>query len=86
MSSYLYILEDKNGRFYIGSTQNLALRIQQHKNGHTQTTRNMNAPELVFSREYDTLAEARKFERRLKKLKRKDYIKKIVDDGFIKMN
>ena len=40
---------------------------------------------LVFSQKFDTLLEARKVELKLKKLKRKDYIEKIIDDGFIKL-
>jgi predicted GIY-YIG superfamily endonuclease len=40
---------------------------------------------MVFKQEYSTLGEARKIETKLKKLKRRDYIRKIVEDGFIKM-
>lgn len=82
---YVYILKDITGRFYIGSTKNLGLRMRQHALGHTQTTRNMDNPKLVFSAEYGTLAEARSVEQRVKKLKRKDYIQKIIADGIIKM-
>ena len=85
MSAYVYILEDKDGRFYIGSTQDLERRLRQHKNVQTQTTRNMNDPVLVLSQEYVTLTEARFVERRLKRLKRKDYIRKMIGDGRIKM-
>jgi len=45
----------------------------------------MDSPTLVLSQEYATLLEARKIENRLKKLKRKDYIEKIIIDGYIKM-
>jgi hypothetical protein len=40
---------------------------------------------LAFSQEYQTLREARKIERKLKRLKRKDYIEKIIKDGYIKI-
>ncbi len=40
---------------------------------------------LVFNQQYDSLPEARKIELKLKKLKRHDYIEKIIQDGFIKM-
>jgi len=86
MSAYVYILEDNGGKYYIGSTNNLDTRMRQHNNGHTQTTRNMDEPVLVFSQEYATLKKARDVERRLKKLKRKDYIRKIITDGFIKIS
>ncbi len=41
--------------------------------------------ELVLKQEYNTLSEARIIEMKLKKLKRHDYIKKIVENGYIKM-
>ncbi len=53
--------------------------------GHTQTTRNMANAKLVLSQEVSSLALARKIEQRLKKMKRKDYIERIVADGYIKI-
>lgn len=85
MSAFVYIFKDVRERFYIGSTDNLERRLRQHKAGHTQTTRNMCKPILVFNQKFDSLQQARKIENRLKKLKRKDYIEKIVKDGYIKM-
>jgi len=40
---------------------------------------------LVFTQEYNTLNEARSVERKLKKLKRGDYIEKIIKEGYIKI-
>ncbi len=85
MSAFIYILEDNNGKFYIGSTDNLERRIHQHELGHTQTTRNMAQPKIVFYQEYGDLEKARGVERKLKMLKRKDYIRKIILDGYIKI-
>ena len=85
MSAFVYILKDKENRFYIGSTENLKRRLYQHKVGHTQTTRNMKSPRLVLSQEYKTLREARDIEKKIKKLKRKDYIERMVLDGYIKI-
>jgi len=45
----------------------------------------MNQPRLVLKKEYETLGEARKIERKIKKLKRKDYVEKIIKDGDIKL-
>ena len=73
---YVYILKDKNGKFYVGSTDNLERRLKQHKNGQTQTTRNMDNFEVVLKQEYDSLDLARKIELKIKKLKRKDYVEK----------
>ncbi|KKW16871.1 MAG: Excinuclease ABC C subunit domain protein [Parcubacteria group bacterium GW2011_GWA1_50_14] len=85
MKGYVYILEDTTGRFYIGSTQDIKKRMREHRGGHTQTTRNMKEPQMIFFQEYSSLEIARTIERKLKMLKRKDYIEKIVADGYIKM-
>ena len=82
---YVYILKDKNGKFYVGSTDNLERRLKQHKNGHTQTTINMDNFEIVLKQEYDSLDLARKIELKIKKLKRKDYIEKMINEGYIRM-
>lgn len=81
----VYILQDEKGKYYIGSTDNLPRRISQHELGQTPTTHRMKNPVLVFSQEFLTLQIARKVELKLKKLKRKDYINKIISDGFIKL-
>ena len=85
MRGYVYILKSNDNRFYVGSTLDLDRRLKQHKNGHTQTTRNMKDIELVLSQEYNNINIARKIEKKIKKLKRKDYIEKMIDDGEIKM-
>lgn len=85
MIGVVYILKDERGKFYIGSSDNLERRIKQHAAGHTQTTSRMIQPRLVFFQKYDTLNQARRVERRLKNLKRKDYIEKIIQDGYIKI-
>lgn len=82
---YVYILQDKREKYYVGSTVDLGTRLKQHELGHTQTTRNMECPELVFSQEFKTLEQARKIELKIKNWKRRDYIEKIVKDGYIRM-
>ena len=87
MKGYVYILKkDLKNKFYIGSTIDINRRMRQHKTNHTHTTRRMAAPELVLLQEYDDLETARKIEKRIKRLKRKDYIAKMVSDGYIKIS
>ena len=81
----VYILQDDTGRHYIGSTNDLNRRLKQHRQGQTPTTHRFNNPKLVFSQEYPTLLDARKVELKLKRLKRKDYIEKVIKDEFIKI-
>ena len=84
--AYVYILESiDDGRYYIGSTKDLKTRLKHHLGGHTPSTKRFGRIKLVFSQEYATLKEARIIEKKLKKLKRKDYLQKIINDGFIKM-
>ena len=86
MKGFVYILKsNKKNKFYVGSTSDIARRLKQHENGHTQTTRNMGKLDLVLVQEYNDLETARKIERKIKKLKSKNYIQKMVQEGKIKM-
>ena len=81
----VYILKTSSGKYYIGSTIDLDKRIKHHKGGHTPSTKRLGTVDLVFSQEYDSINTARMIENRLKKLKRRDYIEKIIKDGIIKI-
>lgn len=85
MKGVVYILQFKNsGNYYIGSTNNLKRRIEQHLIGHTSTTSKLGEFELVFYQEFDSLIDARRVEKKIKSWKRHDFIEKIVKDGEIK--
>lgn len=83
--AFVYILSTQTGKYYIGSTTNLLRRLQQHTVGHTHSTKRLGKATLVFSQEYPTLFEARFVELKLKNFKRRDYIERIIEDGFIKI-
>jgi len=84
--AFVYILKFTTGKFYIGSTVDLARRLKHHTGEYTPSTKRLGKEkELVLSQEYPTLVEARSVEYKLKKLKRRDYIAKIVEDGYIKI-
>jgi len=83
---YVYILEsESNGRYYIGSAEDLELRLWQHNNGEVTATRNKGPWVVTFNQEFDTIREARQIEYKLKKLKNKNIIKQIIEEGFIKI-
>ncbi len=83
----VYILKSlRDGRYYVGSTVDLGNRLKHHLGGYTPSTRRFGEIKLVFSQNYPTLKQARQIERKLKKLKRKDYISKVIEDGFIRMD
>ena len=85
MKGYVYILEDEDNRYYVGSTNNIVRREYQHIHKHTYSTSRTKEPRMVFNQEFDSLGIARKIELKLKKLKRKDYLNKVIKDGFIKI-
>ena len=67
---YVYILySNLVDRFYIGSTNALFQRLNEHRNGFSQYTKQANDWELVYSKEFSTRAEAVQFERYLKSWK-----------------
>ena len=84
--AYIYILKSlRNDKFYIGSTsQSVEERIKRHNSGHIYSTNRLKPLEIVFKQHFDDIAIAQKYERRLKRFKRHDFIEKIVRDGVIK--
>ena len=66
MPFFVYILRNSEGRFYIGQTSDLTLRLQRHNEGKVFWTKSHSPWEIVFSTQFDTRSEAVKEERRLK--------------------
>jgi predicted GIY-YIG superfamily endonuclease len=63
----------------------IARRVKEHVAGNVISTKGLLPVKLVFSQEYVDLVSARNVERRLKKLKRRDYIEAIIREGRINM-
>ncbi|OGI88457.1 hypothetical protein A2995_01495 [Candidatus Nomurabacteria bacterium RIFCSPLOWO2_01_FULL_33_24] len=84
--AFVYILKSEGGKYYVGSTEDLGIRLKHHIGGYTPSTKRLGKIKLVFSQKYDSIIDARTVERKIKKLKRKDYIDKIVKDGYIRIN
>lgn len=86
MIGYVYILQSLvNNRYYIGSTNDLDRRLQEHNDGRGKYT-NLTKPfRLVFNQSYHSLNDARSIERRLKKMKSRKIIEEIIEDGYINL-
>ncbi|MCE7936421.1 GIY-YIG nuclease family protein [Candidatus Saccharibacteria bacterium CPR2] len=86
MNAFVYILYfPKSDKYYIGSTIDLARRIKQHRSGYTPSTVRLGDECILkFSQEFSSIKIARKLENKLKSWKRKDFIEKIIKDGYIK--
>ena len=75
MDGYVYVLKSgRTGRYYIGSTDHLIRRYQQHANGFVHTTARMLPVTMVGWRAFETLESARMQERALKNKKSRAYI------------
>ncbi len=82
----VYILQSaKNGKYYIGSTNDLKRRLSEHNSGQTKSLKNIRPLTLVFRKEFATLSDARKIERKLKKLKSRNIMDTIVKDQEMRM-
>jgi len=79
MSGFLYILFSKKlNKYYIGSTNDVHRRLYEHNISHSVFTKTGIPWELVFTKEFETLALARTEERRLKKCKSRKYIENYI--------
>ncbi len=83
---YVYILQsEKTGRYYIGSSNNISRRLQEHSAGQTASLLYQRPLKVVFYQGYDNMKIARGIERRLKKLKSRVIIEHIIREGKIKL-
>jgi len=65
--TFVYILRGASGRHYIGITNDLDVRLRQHRDGHTHTTRRLGGDlVLVASHQFPSRTEALHLERKLK--------------------
>lgn len=56
MKGYMYILECVDGSYYVGSTNDLDLRLQQHQNGEgANHTRKRLPVELIYYEEFERI-------------------------------
>ena len=80
-SGFVYILTNrKDGVLYIGVTNDLATRIEQHRSGRLSSfTRTYNCHRLVWFEEFDNIHDARLAERRMKAWRRDWKIRRIEE-------
>lgn len=74
-----YILQnEKDGKYYIGSTDDITQRLLKHSKGYSQYTKNRGPFEVIYKEIYNTRSEAKKREYYLKSLKSRSIIEKII--------
>ena len=80
---YVYILKTKKDTYYIGSTNSIRDRINQHKKGRVKSTMDKLPVKLVFKEYHKTTSEARLKESRIKKWKSRKMIEILIEHGPI---
>ncbi len=71
MAGWVYILRCADGSYYTGSTNNLALRLKQHKAGIGALYTAKRLPvSLVFHQVYQNVGDAFRWEKRIQKWSR----------------
>ncbi len=80
---YVYVLQsEKDGKMYIGYTQNLELRFEQHKKGEVISTKERRPLKLVYFEASLSQEDATHREKYLKTHYGKSFIKKRLKSYF----
>ena len=79
---FVYIIESKSGKKYIGQTNNLQDRLKRHNSDRSVYTKSKGPWELVISVKVNSRSEAVRLEAKLKKMKNSKkaitYLEKLV--------
>jgi len=72
MEGYIYLIQsEKDGTYYFGSTKDVSLRLFQHNQGKSSSTRKRCPWKLIHTVKFDSIARARSAEQNLKSKKKK---------------
>ena len=75
----VYILKNfKNGKYYVGQTENINNRIKRHNSGKVTSTRYFIPWEIIYTEDSPTRGEARKRENEIKNYKGGIKFKKLL--------
>ncbi|MBW2215707.1 MAG: GIY-YIG nuclease family protein [Deltaproteobacteria bacterium] len=79
MAYFVYILQSqKDGSYYIGSSQELSSRLARHNQGRAKYTKNKRPWDLVYQEAFSDRSSAMKRENAIKKRKSKKYIESLI--------
>ena len=65
--AWVYVIQNAEGRLYIGMTTDLQQRLIDHNSGISRWTKYRRPWKLIWSQECATIGEARKLENKLKR-------------------
>jgi putative endonuclease len=83
---YVYILHSKkDGKLYIGSTQDLKKRIEKHRKGYVTSTKNRRPLSLIYYESYISQRDAKRREMFLKGGKGRTELKIQLENTYEKI-
>ena len=81
---YVYaLLSDKDNNFYIGFTENIEQRLDEHNTGKNVSTKNRRPFKLIYCEGHTSKFDALRRERYFKTTKGKATIKQILKDALL---
>jgi len=79
---YTYVLYSiKHDHIYIGQTNNLEVRLQEHNSGICKSTKHYIPFQVIYYEEFQTRSESMKREKELKSHKGRDFIRALLNGG-----
>ena len=74
----VYVIQSEEGKRYIGYSEDLAKRLEQHNTGVSKWTAKYKGWKIIYTEKYETRTEALKRERYLKSLKSGNKFREII--------
>lgn len=75
----VYVLKSKvNGTYYVGSCEDIVIRLSQHNSRNVPSTKRYAPWSLFYTEQYDTVRQARQRERQLKFWKSRAAIERLA--------
>ena len=65
----VYVIQNREGKFYIGFSDDVARRVEEHNTGQSRWTKRRGPWQIVWQSEELSRSEARRLENRLKRQK-----------------
>ncbi len=75
---HVYVIQSETGLRYIGQTEDLPKRLQQHNSGKARYTRRCKSWKVVYQEAYPTRREALFREAELKTTKGRNFLRKTL--------
>jgi putative endonuclease len=69
MTYRVYVIQNRAGKFYIGLSDDVVRRVEEHNSGQSRWTKGRGPWTIVWQSDELSLSEARKLENRLKRQK-----------------